>query len=224
MMSKNVSLNNDNEKKEEDDSKKSSISDYNQNKNNPFIRNYKNINSLNKMNYDTNHSTNNIIMSLDMKNIDSVSKKENNLTPKLHDLNTFTIQNINKEKENYENNFQNNNFNKNNQKNLITMNFNFDEDQKNFEQEQESENDFNNSENALNNDIIKKNSTYKNFDGEPSWIKELIEISNQKTQKLIDIQSKLYKINIGNSSATGKYKPFTVIGKNEIFANFFKKS
>ena len=36
--------------------------------------------SLNKMNYDTNHSTNNNIISLDIKNIDSISKKENNLT------------------------------------------------------------------------------------------------------------------------------------------------
>ena len=32
--------------------------------------------SLNKMNYDTNHSTNNNIISLDIKNIDQYQKKK----------------------------------------------------------------------------------------------------------------------------------------------------
>ena len=67
-----------------------------------------------------------------------------------------------------------------------------------------------------------RKSSYKEFD-EPSWIEELIQISNEKSKKNYDIRSQLYKINIGNSSATGKNKPFTIIGKNEIFANLFKK-
>ena len=115
LISKNASINNDIDKKEEEDSKISSI----QNKINPFMRNsIKASTSINKMNYDTNHSTNNNIISLDIKNIDSLSKKENNLTPKLRDLNSFTIQNINKAKENndnYDSNYQKN------IKNLITM-------------------------------------------------------------------------------------------------------
>ena len=218
IISKNVSINNENDKKEEDDSKISNI----QNKNNPFMRNSIRASlSINKMNYDTNHSTNNNILSLDIKNIDSISKKEHNLTPKLRDINTSTIQNINKPKENndnYESNYQNIN-QKTNIKNLISMdfNFNFDEDQKNFEQE---------SDILTKSDIgmtsLLRKSSYKEFD-EPSWIEELIQISNEKSKKNYDIQNRLYKINIGNSSATGKNKPFTVIGKNEIFANLFKK-
>jgi hypothetical protein len=177
--------------------------------------------SLNKMNYDTNQSTNNNIISLDIKNIDSISKKENNLTPKLRDSSTFTIQNINKAKENndnYESNYQNIN-QKSNIKNLITMdfNFNFDEDQKNFEQESDIL-----TKSDMGMTSLLRKSTYKEFD-EPSWIEELIQISNEKTKKINDIQSRLYKINIGNSSATRTYKPFTIIGKNEIFSNLFKK-
>ena len=218
MISKSVSINNDNDKREEDDIKISNI----QNKNNPFMRNsIRASTSLNKMNYDTNHSTNNNIISLDIKNIDSISKKENNLTPKLRDSSTFTIQNINKAKENndnYESNYQNIN-QKSNIKNLITMdfNFNFDEDQKNFEQESDIL-----TKSDMGMTSLLRKSTYKEFD-EPSWIEELIQISNEKSKKNYDIQSQLYKINIGNSSATGKNKPFTVIGKNEIFANLFKK-
>jgi hypothetical protein len=168
------------------------------------------------MNYDTNHSTNNNIISLDIKNIDSLSEKEHNLTPKLRDLNSFTIQNINKAKENndnYDSNYQKN------IKNLITMdfNFNFDEDQKNFEQESDIL-----TKSDMGMTSLLRKSSYKEFD-EPSWIEELIQISNEKTKKINDIQSRLYKINIGNSSATRTYKPFTIIGKNEIFSNLFKK-
>ena len=71
MISKSVSINND--KREEDDIKISNI----QNKNNPFMRNsIRASTSLNKMNYDTNHSTNNNIISLDIKNIDQYQKKK----------------------------------------------------------------------------------------------------------------------------------------------------
>ena len=213
LVSKSASINNDIDKKEEEDSKISSI----QNKINPFMRNsIKASTSINKMNYDTNHSTNNNIISLDIKNIDSLSEKEHNLTPKLRDLNSFTIQNINKAKENndnYDSNYQKN------IKNLITMdfNFNFDEDQKNFEQESDIL-----TKSDMGMTSLLRKSTYKEFD-EPSWIEELIQISNEKTKKINDIQSRLYKINIGNSSATRTYKPFTIIGKNEIFSNLFKK-
>jgi len=194
LVSKSASINNDIDKKEEEDSKISSI----QNKINPFMRNsIKASTSINKMNYDTNHSTNNNIISLDIKNIDSLSKKENNLTPKLRDLNSFTIQNINKAKENndnYDSNYQKN------IKNLITMdfNFNFDEDQKNFEQESDIL-----TKSDMGMTSLLRKSSYKEFD-EPSWIEELIQISNEKTKKINDIQNRLYKINIGNSCATGK--------------------
>ena len=186
LISKNASINNDIDKKEEEDSKISSI----QNKINPFMRNsIKASTSINKMNYDTNHSTNNNIISLDIKNIDSLSEKEHNLTPKLRDLNSFTIQNINKAKENndnYDSNYQKN------IKNLITMdfNFNFDEDQKNFEQESDIL-----TKSDMGMTSLLRKSTYKEFD-EPSWIEELIQISNEKTNKINDIPNLSYLYNI----------------------------
>ena len=89
------------------------------------------------------------------------------------------------------------------------MDFNFIEDQKNFEE----------SENKYELTSILKNSINKDFNDseQPSWINQLIEVSNEKITNKVDLKNKLYNINIRNSSSTKENKPFIVEGKNIIF-------
>ena len=213
-LSKSVSLN-DNDKKDYE----IEITEENENNkiNNVKPLNYRNeIRKSNKFNYDTNHSTGLTNNNNNINIIDSNSKREKNQILKYKESNNITIQNLNKTKEeNNESNYQINNNNKNNIKTLMTMDFNFIEDQKNFEE----------SENKYELTSILKNSINKDFNDseQPSWINQLIEVSNEKITNKVDLKNKLYNINIRNSSSTKEYKPFIVDGKNSIFSQFFIK-